>query len=62
MRYFLFLTFIMSLFVSGCSSQEKLSTSSNEWKIIGVIWKGYMYQATEEMVTEIDENIGAVEK
>ncbi|MDU5141798.1 MAG: hypothetical protein E6230_06430 [Paenibacillus dendritiformis] len=62
MRYFLFLTFIMSLFVSGCSSQEKLSTSSNEWKIIGVIWKGYMYQATEEMVTEIDEKIGAVEK
>ncbi|CAH8720830.1 hypothetical protein M5W83_12075 [Paenibacillus thiaminolyticus] len=62
MRYFLYLTFILSLFVAGCSSQEKLPTSSNEWKIIGVIWNGYMYQATEEMVTEIDEKIGTVEK
>ncbi|TDL48444.1 hypothetical protein E2R60_26455 [Paenibacillus dendritiformis] len=62
MRYFLCLTFIMSVFVSGCSSQEKLPTSSNEWKIIGVIWNGYMYQTTEERVTEIYEKIGTVEK
>lgn len=62
MRYFLCFTFIMSVFVSGCFSQEKLPTSSNEWKTIGVIWNGYMYQATEEMVTEVDEKIGTVEK
>lgn len=57
-----FLAVIMSIFISGGSSQEKLPTSSNEWKIIGLIWNGYMYQATEEIVTGIDKKIGTVEK
>ncbi|WGU93335.1 hypothetical protein QJQ58_22785 [Paenibacillus dendritiformis] len=62
MRYFLCFAIIMSVIITGCTSEDKLSTSSGDWRISSVTLNGYLYRATEEIVTGIDEQIGTVEK
>ncbi|MFL1676132.1 hypothetical protein [Paenibacillus dendritiformis] len=62
MRYFLCFAIIMSVIITGCTSQEKLPTSSGDWRISSVTLNGYLYRATEEMVMNIDNKIGTIEK
>ncbi|MBG9793029.1 hypothetical protein ABD76_11245 [Paenibacillus dendritiformis] len=62
MRYFLCFAIIMSVIITGCTSQEKLPTSSGDWRISSVTLNGYLYRATEEMVMDIDNRIGTIEK
>ncbi|WP_025784579.1 hypothetical protein [Sporosarcina sp. D27] len=52
-----FTIFIFSmLFIIGCSS------SSADWNTTFVVWDSYMYETTEEYVSEIKKEIGHVTK
>ncbi|WII37631.1 hypothetical protein [Paenibacillus thiaminolyticus] len=62
MRYFLGFAFIISVFITGCTSQKGLPTSSGDWRISSVTLNGYLYRITEEMVMDIDHKIGTIEK
>nr|WP_285851215.1 hypothetical protein [Sporosarcina aquimarina] len=41
----------------GCAS-----SSSSDWNVNFVVWESYMYETTEEYVSEIDKEIGHVTK
>lgn len=55
MRYFLCFAIIMSVIITGCTSQKKLPSSSGDWRISFVTWNENTYRVTEEIVTGIDK-------
>lgn len=54
---FIILFIFSMLFIGGCSS-----SSSADWNSNFVVWDNYMYETTEEYVSEIDKEIGHVTK
>ncbi|CAH8767840.1 hypothetical protein [Paenibacillus dendritiformis] len=62
MRYFFCFVIMMSIIITGCTSEEKLPSSSGDWRISSVTLNGYLYRITEEMVMDIDHKIGTIEK
>lgn len=60
--------FIFSVFfsiVTGCTnsfSDSGASKSSADWAISFVVWKGYIYQISDEYIDDISEEIGEVTK
>ena len=46
---------LMSFIFSGC-------TSSNDWNSSFVVWDDYIYEISNEYVTDVEEQIGKVTK
>jgi hypothetical protein len=55
------LLFVCALVTTSCSGNSS-SGSSGDWKFKSVIWKGDLYVASTDVVTEVENEIGAIEE